>query len=161
MLFGLIVAIVVAPVAAALFAHEDGGSAFDWMHAILVGMGVSVAVAASILTVCGVRTGTNGGLRDLLAQPARWLGFIRLLTDDVARALELERSVGDDTVDRSEVVTHLDTELRYQLLRKEHSGDAKRAKEESSGCGSSESGCSADPWLVKQPHVVQSFVGST
>ena len=47
----LLVAIAAAPVLAALYEYEDGASAFDWLHAILLGMGLSVATAASILTV--------------------------------------------------------------------------------------------------------------
>ena len=47
----LLVAIAAVPVLAALYEYEDGASAFDWLHAILLGMGLSVATAASILTV--------------------------------------------------------------------------------------------------------------
>ena len=76
----------VVPVLGSLYEYEDGTSPFGWLHAIMLGMGVSVAAAASILTVCGLRSCTNGVLRDTLAQPARWLDLLRLLSDDVARS---------------------------------------------------------------------------
>jgi hypothetical protein len=70
----------VSAAAAALYEYEDGASPFDWLHSILTSMSVTIATAASILTVCGLRACTNGSLRDTLAQPSRWQGLIRLLT---------------------------------------------------------------------------------
>ena len=132
----------VVPVLGSLYeCHEDGTSPFGWLHAIMLGMGVSVAAAASILTVCGLRSCTNGVLRDTLAQPARWLDLLRLLSDDVVRALELQRSIHDEHVDQSEVTTHLDTEMKHSLLLpRRPEDDSKRAKVEGSGAASSSSG---------------------
>ena len=64
-------AALVAAATAALYEYEDGGSAFNWLHSILTGMSVTVAVAASILTVCGLRACTNSTLRDTLAHQRR------------------------------------------------------------------------------------------
>jgi len=80
--------VLVAPVLAALYEYEDGGTTFEWLHGILSGMGLSVGVAASILTVCGLRACTNGALRDMFACTERWKGLLALLCDDVTRALE-------------------------------------------------------------------------
>ena len=44
----------VSAAAAALYEYEDGASPFDWLHSILTSMSVTIATAASILTVCGL-----------------------------------------------------------------------------------------------------------
>jgi hypothetical protein len=109
-------ATLVAAAAGGLYEYEDGTVAFDWLHSILTGMNVTVAAASSILMVCGLRACFNSALRDTLGQPARWLGLIRLLADDVTRALELRTSAGDEPIDGSEVLKHLEMEIKHSLL---------------------------------------------
>ena len=74
----------VVPVLGSLYEYEDGTSPFGWLHAIMLGMGVSVAVAASILTVCGLRSCTNG--------PRRGTGRYRM-TWSTGVVLELSASL--------------------------------------------------------------------
>ena len=100
---------------AGLYEHPDSGSAFTWLHSIIEGMGVPTAVAASVLTLCGVRACSNSMLRDGYACMERWKGFLALLTDDITCALERVADIDDEPVDRDEVAAHLKTEIEHAL----------------------------------------------
>jgi len=158
----LLVLTLVARSSAALFEHEDHASVFEWLHAILVGMGLHVAVAASVLTFCGLRACTNGILRDSFSCSERWHGLLKMLSDDVARGLERQRAFGDEPVDKDQVSFHLETEMKHRLFLQQRSDeDAKRTKMDESGSSAgSSSATSADPWVAAQPRAVQSFVFS-
>ena len=111
---------------AALYDHEDSAPAFPWLHAILAGMGVPEAVAASILTVCGVRACTTGRLRDSFACKERWAGLLALLAPLWTISVVSEGAVLLDNAvtDRTRCVLVLDGTVQVHTRRGSSATDA-------------------------------------
>ena len=151
----LVVLTLVARSSAALFEHEDHASVFEWMHAILLGMGLHVAVAASVLTLCGLRACTNGILRDSFSSSERWHGLLNMLSDDVARGLERQRAFGDELVDKDQVSFHLETEMKHRLFLQPWARLATATRSRSRAHARGRSGtpsCGSRPWAWTMRH---------